>query len=131
MLAFALWLALAPRSAIQVTDEIVRNISERGAMLSRLGLWIEEHFTRALAMDAAILALVDGVWTAVEGVLLSQGRAWGEWVVIAGLAALVPVEAVSLERNPSLFKLAILAVNSAIVAYLVFRRLRLRVRGKK
>ena len=130
MLALALWLTVAPRSAIYVADVIVR-ISERGVTLSRLGSWIQEHLTRALAMDAAIIALVDGAWTAAEGFLLLQGRAWGEWVVVAGLAALVPVEAVSLGRNPSLFKLVIIAVNSAIVAYLVFRRLRPHVRGKK
>jgi uncharacterized membrane protein (DUF2068 family) len=82
-------------------------------------------------MDVAILALVDGAWTAAEGFLLLQGRAWGEWVVVAGLTALVPVEAVSLERNPSLFKLAVVAVNSAVVAYLVFRRVRSRVRGAR
>jgi uncharacterized membrane protein (DUF2068 family) len=130
MLALALWLTVDPRSAIYVADAIVR-ISERGVTLSRLGFWIHEHLTRKLAMDVAILALVDGAWTAAEGFLLLQGRAWGEWVVVAGLTALVPVEAVSLERNPSLFKLAVVAVNSAIVAYLVFRRLSPRVLGKK
>ena len=126
MLAFALWLALAPRSAIQFTDSIVQNISDRGVALGRVGFWIEVHLTRTLAREAAILALVDGAWTAVEGLLLLLGRAWGEWIVIVGLSALIPFEAMSLERNPSQFKVAIVTVNSAIVAYLVFRRLRVR-----
>jgi uncharacterized membrane protein (DUF2068 family) len=130
MLAFALWLTLAPRSAIHVAETIALDMSERGAMLGRLGLWIEHHLTKTVAVDTAILALIDGVWAAVEGILLLLGRAWGEWLVIAGLGALVPVEALSLEQNPRLFKLIILAANAVIVAYLVYRRLMPRVRAK-
>ena len=70
------------------------------------------------------MAWLDSVTTAAEVILLLRGKAWGEWLVAAGLGALVVVEVVSLERRPSLTRLVVLIVNAAVVAYLVARRSR-------
>jgi uncharacterized membrane protein (DUF2068 family) len=128
-LALAIWLTLASRSAVHAAEAFARDISEGGATLARCGAWMREHLTRKLVVDATVLAWVDGVSTALEGLLLFQGRVWGEWIVVAALAALVPVEVVSLERHPSAAKLAVLSLNAGVVAYLTFRRIRLRPRG--
>jgi uncharacterized membrane protein (DUF2068 family) len=81
-------------------------------------------------MGGTALAWLDGVSTAVEGFLLLQGRPWGEWVVVAALAVLIPFEALALARHPSGFKLLVLSVNALIVAYLVFLRLGARARSQ-
>jgi len=69
------------------------------------------------------VAWLDTVVTAGEGILLWSGRAWGEWVVIAVLAGLLPVEVFSLLHRPSPGKWPLLGVNTAMVVYLVRRRL--------
>ncbi|HEY0469861.1 MAG TPA: DUF2127 domain-containing protein, partial [Polyangiaceae bacterium] len=60
--------------------------------------------------------------TLLEGVLLLRGHAWGEWIVVVALAALIPFEISSLERHPGPLKLIVLTLNVAIVAYLAPRR---------
>ena len=122
-LALALWLTIAPRSAIGLAEHTAHQISEGGATLSRLAHWMEHHLTTRFAVDAALIAWVDGVTTSVEGLLLLQGSAWAEWVVVVGLSVLVPFEAVSLEHHPSGIRLAVLTINASIVAYLAWDRL--------
>jgi uncharacterized membrane protein (DUF2068 family) len=72
----------------------------------------------------ALLAWLDFVSTTLEAVLLMMGKAWGEWVVTIGIAALLVPELVSLEKRPSWARLVVLLVNAAIVVYLAQRRLR-------
>lgn len=124
VLMLAIWLSLAPHSAVHLAERIVREISEGGATLGRIARWLNPHVTTRFAVHAAVVAWVDGISTAVEGLLLFQGSAWGEWTVVATLGALVPFEALSLERHPTAMRLTILIINALIVAYLVFDRLR-------
>jgi uncharacterized membrane protein (DUF2068 family) len=124
VLALALFLTLNPRGALHVTAVIARDLSEGGALLGRLARWIEVHVTSKAVGHAAMIAWLDGLLTALEGFLLWRGHAWGEWVVIVALAALVPFEAFSLERHPSWLKLAVLLLNALIVLYLARLRLR-------
>jgi uncharacterized membrane protein (DUF2068 family) len=125
-LSVAVLLTLAPEKADAFTEHLIHTLSEKGALLRRLGEWLRAHGVATLVADARWVAWLDGTTTALEGGLLLSGRAWGEWVVVAGLAVLIPLELVSLEQRPSMVKGAILAVNVAIVVYLV--RLRLRAR---
>lgn len=124
VLGLALWSSVAPHSAVHVAERIVHEIAEGGATLARFAYCTRGYLTAGFAIDAAILAWVDGVSTAVEGgLLLLNGSVWGEWVVVAALAALVPVEALSLERHPSVIRWGVLTINALIVAYLGSRRL--------
>ena len=127
VLVLAIWMTARPRSAVFVAEVIAREISEGGAMFARVGSWLEQHLTSSGMLNAAAFAWLDSLSTGAEALLLLRGHAWGEWIVVAGLAILVPIEAVSLERDPSPFKLAVLVVNAGIVAYLV----RLRVRSRR
>jgi hypothetical protein len=120
----ALWLSLAPHSAVHFAERIVREVSEGGATLGRLARWLEPHLSGKFALRAAAVAWIDGISTLAEGLLLLQGSVWGEWIVVAMLGALVPAEAFSLARHPSLLRLAVLSINALIVLYLVFDRLR-------
>ncbi len=101
---------------------LARELSEGGALLAKLGAWLGLHASRNDVRHAAFLAWGDGLLTLLEGVLLLRGHAWGEWLVVVALAALIPFEAISLERHPGPLKLVVLSLNLAIVVYLAARR---------
>ena len=69
-------------------------------------------------LRGAVLAWVDSVSSAVEAFLLLSGKTWAQWIVIVGLAGLLPFEIASILHHPRIGKFAVLAANLAIVAYL-------------
>ena len=124
MLGLALFLTLAPERAGALAGHLATELSSGGVFLRRVGVWLGAHSAGTLVVEARLAAWLDGLSTALEGVLLYRGKAWGEWVVIAILSLLIPAELVSLTRRPSEGKLLVLALNAAVVAYLVWLRLR-------
>lgn len=124
MFGLALWLSVAPASALRTVDAAVRELSSHGATFVRLREWVEVHLSRRVVTGTALLAWADGAMTVAEVVLLRLGKPWGEWLVAFGIASLLPVELWSLGRRPGYGKLAILVVNAAIVVYLFRRRIR-------
>jgi uncharacterized membrane protein (DUF2068 family) len=60
---------------------------------------------------------------AVEGVGLLRRRRWAEWLTVVVTGSFIPFEVYELVRHPGAGKIAAVAVNAAIVAYLVWRRL--------
>ena len=128
VLALALFLTVDARSAEHVAVVVARDLSEGSAFSARVGAWLGMHASLKDVHHVALIAWLDGIATLAEGYLLLRGKAWGEWIVIGALAALVPFEAVSLERHPGPIKLVVLLVNIVIVAYLAARRRRERPR---
>jgi uncharacterized membrane protein (DUF2068 family) len=124
MLGLALYLTLAPESAGAVARHLAIDFSSGGALMRRIGAWIGAHNPATLVAEARLAAWLDGLSTALEGVLLYRGKAWGEWVVIVLLSVLIPAELVSLTRRPSEGTLIVIVLNTAVVAYLVWLRLR-------
>lgn len=124
VLALALVLTLNPRGALHAIDVIARDLSEGGALFGRIARWLDTHVTRRALGHGAMLAWLDGLTTTLEAFLLWRGHAWGEWLVVGGLGALIPFEVLSLEKHPSWTRLGALLVNAAVVAYLVALRLR-------
>jgi hypothetical protein len=122
VLMLALLLTVSPRSAEHIARALVHELSEGGALLAKLGNWLGMHVSRSNVRHAAFIAWGDGLMTSLEGVLLLRGHAWGEWIVVVGLAALVPFEIISFEHRPGPLKIAVLALNVAIVLYLAARR---------
>jgi uncharacterized membrane protein (DUF2068 family) len=129
VLALALVLTLNPQGTLRALEHLMRDLSEGGALLGHLARWVDEHLTRRALGHGAIVAWLDGVTTSIEALLLWQGHAWGEWLVVFGLGALVPFEVFSLEKHPTWPRLVALVVNAAIVVYLV--RLRMRSRASE
>ena len=123
MLALALWLAFDAEAAYRVGQRFAAELYEGGTLLFRLGRWIHQHLTTRTLHEGAVIAGLDGVTTALEGTLLWLGKAWGEWLVILGLALLLPFEANTLIHHPNAGKAAALLINAAIVGYLIRRRL--------
>jgi uncharacterized membrane protein (DUF2068 family) len=65
--------------------------------------------------------LLDGVLTAFEGFSLARGFWWGPWLVVAASALPLPLEIVEIARAGSPLRIALAAVNLAVVVYLVRR----------
>lgn len=56
-----------------------------------------------------------------EGIGLYLERRWAEYLTVVATGSLVPLELYSLAKHVSIEKVAILVVNLAIVAYLIYR----------
>jgi uncharacterized membrane protein (DUF2068 family) len=76
----------------------------------------------------ACLVVVYATVRFVEAYGLWRSRGWAEWLAAASGAIYVPVELYELSRGFSWIKLAALALNVAIVAFMVFA---LRVRSSR
>lgn len=55
-----------------------------------------------------------------EGTGLWLRKRWGEWLTVIITSSLVPVEIYEIHRHPSYAKVAVLALNVAIVIYLIY-----------
>jgi Predicted membrane protein (DUF2127) len=124
MLALAGALTFAPAKSMRAARHVAFELSEGGGISWRLAHWLEPHLTTRVEHRAAAVAWLDGVSTLAEGLLLLSGKAWGEWIVVAGLSLLVPVEVIALVRRPRPTRALVLAVNAAVVVYLARRRLK-------
>jgi hypothetical protein len=118
MFGIALWLSIAPGEAYRTLDFMARELVEGGAAFARLGNWIHAHLSNNIVLRGAVLAWLDCVSSAIEAFLLLSGKTWAQWVVIVGLAALLPFESLSIVHHPRIGKFVLLAANLAIVAYL-------------
>jgi uncharacterized membrane protein (DUF2068 family) len=70
----------------------------------------------------AAAAAVYSAMRFVEGYGLWKARAWAEWIALVSGAAYLPFEIHELMRRLSLFNIALLAVNLAVVFYMVYLR---------
>jgi uncharacterized membrane protein (DUF2068 family) len=121
-LLLAGYLAFEPSFALHETLRLSHDLSEGGALLKQLAALIDRAATPHALSRAALLATLDGLTTALEAFLLWRGKPWGEWIVVLGLAALVPLEALAVVRRPSVLRVVVLTLNLAIAAYLARRR---------
>ncbi len=83
------------------------------------------HFLELGALGLA----ADGLLTLVEGLALYGRRHWGPWLVVVTTAGLLPIELAASVRHPRLGRIAIMALNLVIVAFLVRRARRARGEG--
>ncbi len=72
----------------------------------------------------ASIALAYAALFVVEGVGLWRQRVWAEYLTIAATTSFIPIEIYELARRATAVRAAALAVNVAIVAYLIVRRIR-------
>jgi Predicted membrane protein (DUF2127) len=118
MLAVAIWLTARPTSAYHVLERLARDLADGGAAFGRLGRWIQAHLSTTFMVRGTMLAWLDSLSSALEGGLLVSGKPWAHWIVIIGLAALLPFEILSIEHRPGIGKFLVLAANVLIVIYL-------------
>jgi uncharacterized membrane protein (DUF2068 family) len=70
------------------------------------------------------LGLVSFLYAALfltEGIGLWLEKRWAEWFTVIITSSLVPVEIYEIFHRPTAIKIAVLALNIAIVAYLLYR----------
>jgi uncharacterized membrane protein (DUF2068 family) len=70
------------------------------------------------------LGLVSFVYAALfltEGIGLWLLKRWAEWFTVIITSSLVPFEIYEIHRHPTAIKIIVLAINIAIVAYLLYR----------
>ena len=107
----------------------VRRVAE--SLVTRLHIDPENHFagiflnaaahvTDARLWGLAGLALTYTALRWAEAWGLWWGRRWAEWLGVVSGAVYVPVEVYELWQKPSAIKAATLALNLALVAYLVW-----------
>lgn len=123
MLALGVALLIDGHQTLHFAQRLAFELSEGGRLLGRVAHFIRAHANLSVARKAAVACLFDGVTTAFEGFCLIIGKPWGEWVVIAGLACLIPFEIASLAMHHTWGRLVVLVINVAVVAYLIHRRL--------
>ena len=61
-----------------------------------------------------------------EGIGLWLEKRWAEWLIVVITSSLIPIEIYEIYRHPTAIKIAVLLINIAIVAYLLYR-----IRGKR
>jgi uncharacterized membrane protein (DUF2068 family) len=130
--AVALLVALArSHGAMPVLlDEIIQFLVHHAtprwsAKIAAWALSIETGRGHTLVWGAVAL-LADGAMTLVEGCALHLRKAWGEWLVVVTTGSPLPLEVAELWRHPSAGHALLLLGNAAVVAFLVWRRLRSR-----
>ena len=91
---------------------------------SKTSAWL---LARVLHLDEKKLRLISVaffVYAAlylVEGVGLYLQKLWAEWLTIIVTGMLLPLEFYELYHRPSAMKVALIVVNLAVIAYLVWR----------
>ena len=118
VLALACVLTFASGAAYREARELVHELAEHGGLLHRLSAWLDLHVTLGAVKTLRLIAWADGLLTALEAALLLSGKVWGEWLVVAGLAVLLPFEAHAAFVRHRAAHVIVLIVNTIIVAYL-------------
>jgi uncharacterized membrane protein (DUF2068 family) len=124
MFGVALWLTTAPGAAFRTLNLIARELADGGAAFARAGHWLQAHLSSSIVVRGAVLAWLDSLSSAAEAFLLLSGKTWAQWIVIVGLACLLPFEILSIEHRPGIGKFAVLGANVLIVAYLARAQVR-------
>jgi uncharacterized membrane protein (DUF2068 family) len=111
---------------------LLRGTEAGAATLAQIVL---DHVSRAWALEAATAivltgttghvklaaagALADAALSTVEGLALRAGRWWAPWLVVVATGALLPLEVILAVRKPGWLRIGLLAVNLAVVVYLL------------
>ena len=123
VLALALWLTLSSGAAYREARHLIALLNEHPGWLHKMAQWLDAHVTTSAVHAARIVTWLDGLVTILEASLLITGKAWGEWLVVAGVASLLPLEARAVWLHPHPSRILVLFANLLIVIYLVWHRL--------
>ena len=116
-------LSLVHQGAQNVGEEIVERFHLNFARRHpRILLYAATHLNDSNVRLLALAALAYSTVRFVEAYGLWRVRAWAEWFAIVSGGVYLPFELYELIRHPTLVKIAVLLVNVAIVAYLVYVR---------
>ena len=88
-------------------------------LLDRLLVYVGafSHLT-TLGVVLVLYACLEGA----EGIGLALHKRWAEYLTVLGTGLLIPYEVYEVLRRPTLFRVAALLLNVAVVAYLAYRK---------
>ncbi len=139
-LAVALWRFVANRASIQAALNrempVVRDIfSDLGVNVSHSTIYgLLQHALTLSGRTATLLAIGVTAYAAievVEGTGLWLARRWGEYFAMIATSLGLPLEIYDLTRKMSAIAIVLLAVNLALVVYLVITKRLFGARGGK
>src|SRR5262245_10837879 len=96
------------------------HLNTGGRMIGRLLEWlgaVDEHTLRRIRVGAFVYAAL----LMIEGVGLLRRRRWAEYVTVIITASFIPIEVYGVTRHVTGMGVVAVAVNIAIVVYLVAR----------
>jgi uncharacterized membrane protein (DUF2068 family) len=104
----------------RIAERLMRavELDPKQPLLHRLVLRLHNLNTHELRVFG-VLAIGYGALELVEGTGLWLDRLWAEYLTVIATSVLIPFEVYELVHRPSLWKAAGIAVNVAIVAYLI------------
>ena len=113
----------------KLAERVLRAVSldPRRPFLHRIVDYLHQLHASEIKV-AALFALGYGVLELIEGTGLWLDKLWAEYLTVIATSLLLPLEIYELVKNPTALKAGGIAVNIAIVAYLIVllrRRLRL------
>ena len=118
-------LSLIHQGAQNIGEEIVERFHLNFARHHpRILLFAATHLNNSTVRLLALAALAYSTVRFVEAYGLWRTRAWAEWFAVFSGGVYLPFELYELVRNPTVIKAAVLVINAAIVAYLVYVRWR-------
>jgi uncharacterized membrane protein (DUF2068 family) len=105
-----------------------------GAFLDFLHISPDHHFAQMLLRSADFLSDASMWWVILVACIYSglrfaeafglwRARPWAEWIALVSGAAYIPFEAYKVADRLSLFHVAILLINLAVVAYMFYLRI--------
>lgn len=90
----------------------------RHGVVARVVAWFVELGPRQFLVFG-VLAVVYAALYAVQGIGLWCGKRWAEYLIVIETGLLLPLEVWELVHKFTPFKLGVLLINAAIVAYLI------------
>ena len=91
-----------------------------GRHFVNLALEKAAHFSPAQVKKLGLGSFVYAGLFLAEGTGLWLRKRWGEWLTVIITSSLVPVEIYEIHRHSSYAKIVVLALNVAIVLYLIY-----------
>ena len=71
--------------------------------------------------DLGIVSFIYAALFLTEGIGLWLLKLWAEWFTVVITSSLLPIEAYEIYRHPTAIKFVVIAINMAVVAYLLYR----------
>jgi uncharacterized membrane protein (DUF2068 family) len=129
-LAKAALLLLVAAGALSLLDSKIRNVVERQItqlsgdahfhVLHRVTHYLGFASTRRIEFVSAASFLYAALF-ATEGIGLLLQKRWAEYFTTIVTASFLPIEIYEIAQHPAIFKIIVLAINVAVVIYLIWR----------
>lgn len=132
LVKMAILIALGVAALVGAPDHLAHAVAHATRWMGTLSGHeiVQRALAKLLALDErtihrlGLASLIYAAVFATEGINLIRKKRWAEWLTIGVTASFVPLEGYELWRHPGVGKVVAIALNVAIVVFLVARRLR-------